>query len=118
MRVWAVDVEQSACGTRAQCVIQPGANAQTTDRTRRERALPTVRDACMYVHAWRVWCEAWCSVQDFEFTPELQLFDLFNITLFHGWVLDPQVSCAVFMRNTAVCGYRPCLTGGRGSLRH
>ncbi len=48
----------------------------------------------MYVNARRVGCEVWCSVQDFEFTPELQLFDLFNITLYHGWVLDPQVSCA------------------------
>lgn len=29
-------------------------------------------------------------MNDFEFTSALNIFDLFKIPLFHGWVLDPQ----------------------------
>ena len=33
-----------------------------------------------------------CSyrVADFEFTPECIVFDLLNIGLYHGWLVDPQ----------------------------
>ena len=30
------------------------------------------------------------SVDKFEYTPECIIFDLLNIQLFHGWVIDPQ----------------------------
>lgn len=30
------------------------------------------------------------GVGDFEFTPELLIFDVLNINLFHGWLVDPQ----------------------------
>ena len=30
------------------------------------------------------------SVDKFEFTRECIIFDLLNIQLFHGWVIDPQ----------------------------
>ncbi|XP_021925366.1 ubiquitin carboxyl-terminal hydrolase MINDY-2-like isoform X2 [Zootermopsis nevadensis] len=30
------------------------------------------------------------GVQDFEYTPECIIFDLLNITLYHGWLVDPQ----------------------------
>ena len=30
------------------------------------------------------------SVGDFEFTPECVIFDLLNIKLHHGWLVDPQ----------------------------
>lgn len=29
---------------------------------------------------------------DFEFTPECAIFDLLDIPLYHGWIVDPQVS--------------------------
>ena len=29
-------------------------------------------------------------VRDFEYTPELIVFDLLGISLFHGWLVDPQ----------------------------
>jgi hypothetical protein len=31
------------------------------------------------------------SIHDFEFTPECAIFDLFDIGLVHGWLIDPQV---------------------------
>lgn len=31
-----------------------------------------------------------CSVCDFEYTPELIIFDLLEIRLYHGWLVDPQ----------------------------
>ena len=31
------------------------------------------------------------SVSDFEYTKECIVFDLFNIALYHGWLVDPQV---------------------------
>ena len=31
-----------------------------------------------------------CSTTDFEFTTECVIFDLLDINLFHGWVVDPQ----------------------------
>ena len=30
------------------------------------------------------------SVKDFEYTNESIIFDLFNIALYHGWLVDPQ----------------------------
>ena len=29
-------------------------------------------------------------VADFEFTPECVVFDILNIHLYHGWLVDPQ----------------------------
>ncbi|VVB12006.1 unnamed protein product [Arabis nemorensis] len=29
-------------------------------------------------------------INDFEFTPELAIFDLLNIPLYHGWIVNPQ----------------------------
>ena len=31
------------------------------------------------------------GVTDFEYTPECIVFDLLNIPLYHGWLVDPQV---------------------------
>ncbi len=31
-----------------------------------------------------------CSPASFEFTREVQLFDLFRVPLVHGWLVDPQ----------------------------
>ena len=31
-----------------------------------------------------------CSPQDFELTPECLVFDILNIGLYHGWLVDPQ----------------------------
>lgn len=31
------------------------------------------------------------GVSDFEYTPECIVFDLLDIPLYHGWLLDPQV---------------------------
>jgi hypothetical protein len=30
-------------------------------------------------------------IDDFEFTPECAIFDLLDIPLYHGWIVDPQV---------------------------
>lgn len=30
------------------------------------------------------------SVSDFEYTPECIIFDLLQIPLYHGWLIDPQ----------------------------
>ena len=31
------------------------------------------------------------GVRDFEYTPECIIFDLLNISLYHGWLVDPQL---------------------------
>ncbi|XP_062024747.1 uncharacterized protein LOC133740819 isoform X2 [Rosa rugosa] len=30
---------------------------------------------------------------DFEFTPECTIFDMLDIPLYHGWIVDPQLPC-------------------------
>jgi len=35
------------------------------------------------------------GVRDFEYTPECIIFDLLNIPLYHGWLVDPQAKDAV-----------------------
>lgn len=30
------------------------------------------------------------GIRDFEPTPEMSIFDLFNLNLVHGWLIDPQ----------------------------
>nr|CAD7400442.1 unnamed protein product [Timema poppensis] len=35
------------------------------------------------------------GVQDFEYTPECIIFDLLNIPLYHGWLVDPQAQDTV-----------------------
>ena len=30
------------------------------------------------------------GVRDFEYTPECIIFDLLRVSLFHGWLVDPQ----------------------------
>ncbi|CAN6580759.1 unnamed protein product [Malus baccata var. baccata] len=32
-------------------------------------------------------------IDDFEFTPECAIFDLLDIPLYHGWIVDPQDDC-------------------------
>lgn len=32
------------------------------------------------------------GVTDFEYTPECIVFDLLDIPLYHGWLVDPQVT--------------------------
>lgn len=36
-----------------------------------------------------------CRIDDFEFTRECAIFDLLDIPLYHGWIVDPQV-CPFF----------------------
>ena len=33
---------------------------------------------------------SYTQVSDFEYTKECIIFDLLNISLYHGWLLDPQ----------------------------
>lgn len=58
------------------------------------------------------------GVSDFEYTPECIVFDLLNIPLYHGWLVDPQVSCSFkslrTSRRGAWAGAESC---GSGSLR-
>ena len=35
------------------------------------------------------------GVTDFEYTPECIVFDLLDIPLYHGWLVDPQVHLCV-----------------------
>ena len=35
------------------------------------------------------------GISDFEFTPELLIFDVLNINLYHGWLVDPQESSSI-----------------------
>lgn len=42
-------------------------------------------------------------VQDFEYTPECIVFDLLNIPLYHGWLVDPQ--CHDTVRALGSLGY-------------
>ena len=35
-------------------------------------------------------CLCMCRVSDFEYTRECIVFDLLNIQLYHGWLVDPQ----------------------------
>lgn len=32
-----------------------------------------------------------CRISDFEFTPECAIFDLLDIPLYHGWIVDSEV---------------------------
>lgn len=43
------------------------------------------------------------GVRDFEYTPELIVFDLLGISLFHGWLIDPQDKLTVEAVNQ--CSY-------------
>lgn len=40
------------------------------------------------------------GVTDFEYTPECIVFDLLDIPLYHGWLVDPQVSVCERKRRT------------------
>lgn len=39
------------------------------------------------------------AVSDFEYTSECIIFDLFNIVLYHGWLVDPQVRERLYFQN-------------------
>lgn len=42
-------------------------------------------------------------IDDFEFTPECAIFDLLDIPLYHGWIVDPQVwICLLTAQNSVV----------------
>lgn len=36
-----------------------------------------------------------CRIDDFEFTPGCAIFDLLDIPLYHGWIVDPQVCSSI-----------------------
>lgn len=38
----------------------------------------------------------YCRINDFEFTSECAIFDLLDISLYHGWIVDPQVGFLCF----------------------
>jgi len=40
------------------------------------------------------------GVKDFEYTPEWIIFDLLNISLYHGWLVDPQLEDTVMAVNS------------------
>ena len=40
------------------------------------------------------------GVRDFEYTPECIIFDLLNISLYHGWLVDPQLEDTVLAVNS------------------
>ena len=40
------------------------------------------------------------GVKDFEYTPECIIFDLLNISLYHGWLVDPQLEDTVMAVNS------------------
>ena len=42
------------------------------------------------------------GVTDFEYTPECIVFDLLDIPLYHGWLVDPQVTPYLYS-NALVC---------------
>ena len=42
------------------------------------------------------------DVKGFEFTDEISIFDLMDISLVHGWLVDPQVTGAVLCRMQAL----------------
>lgn len=44
------------------------------------------------------------GVRVFEYTPECIVFDLLDIPLYHGWLVDPQVRSIFFYR----CHLRSC----------
>lgn len=39
------------------------------------------------------------GVRVFEYTPECIVFDLLDIPLYHGWLVDPQVSLTLLITN-------------------
>ncbi len=43
------------------------------------------------------------GVTDFEYTPECIVFDLLDIPLYHGWLVDPQVCLSVHLINFLLC---------------
>lgn len=57
------------------------------------------------------------GVSDFEYTPECIVFDLLNIPLYHGWLVDPQVSppCLAAGGFSGVTGVSPGLERSWGS---
>lgn len=57
------------------------------------------------------------GVSDFEYTPECIVFDLLNVPLYHGWLLDPQVGRPHAPRGLLGTGTRGRARGlqGRGA---
>lgn len=51
-------------------------------------------NCCYYYHSIGIMIltkDGACRIDDFEFTPECAIFDLLDIPLYHGWIVDPQV---------------------------
>ena len=44
----------------------------------------------MQYHTCSFITKVYFSVQSFEFTSESGIFDLFQVPLYHGWLVDPQ----------------------------
>lgn len=42
------------------------------------------------------------GVRVFEYTPECIVFDLLDIPLYHGWLVDPQVRWTLLTTNTEI----------------
>lgn len=42
------------------------------------------------------------DIKGFEFTDEISIFDLMDISLVHGWLLDPQASCCAAQQATVL----------------
>jgi hypothetical protein len=58
---------------------------------------------CKYLKKLKKYfCFFFAGVSDFEYTPECIIFDLLNISLYHGWLVDPQVN-AIEYRPIFMC---------------
>lgn len=47
-----------------------------------------------------------CSIDDFERTPELAIFDLLKIPLYHGWIFDTQVTSILILSVANICRFQ------------
>ena len=57
------------------------------------------------------------AVIDFELTSESIIFDLFNIPLYHGWLVDPQQEDVVKAVNGAILQFSVFMTYSRKSVK-
>ena len=57
---------------------------------------------------WSSWRS--CRITEFEFTRESAIFDLLDIPLYHGWIVDPQVF--EWYLQFRSCYFKPCIHCG------
>lgn len=92
-----------ALDTREDAPRRDRTAAESPRWTRRERALPQVRvysascssAAISVLTALSVSQCAVCRITDFEYTVECAVFDMLDIALVHGWLLDAQDASTV-----------------------